>query len=379
MNTMNHPMRTLMITGGHVTPALATIEEIASRRPAWRMVFVGRKHALEGSVVESEEHRLVTGLGIRFLPITAGRLKREGGFAALSAFLKIPVGLVQAFGHVLRERPDVIVSFGGYVALPVAVAAYMLRIPVVTHEQTTRPGLANRIIGRIAERICVSFPDTAGVFGDPARTVVTGLPVRTAVLDAPKAAPFEHIGKTPILLIVGGSTGSISINTAVFSALPSLLRDFVVIHQVGRASEALISGVRAKLPEALRKRYIAKAYLSAHEYSWAIHHAKIVIGRSGANTVTELALAGAVSVCIPLPWSANHEQLHNAQYLVTGGSFLLPQNRLSPETLLSAVADVLAGWDTRKALATRLSSVLPRDGARRFVGVVESVLARYGS
>ncbi len=370
---MNHPI-TLVITGGHVTPAIATIEAIRQSHPNWRLIFVGRKYSLEGTKVLSEEYRLIHDLGVSFVPITAGRLKRDLGIGTFFSLFKVPVGFAQAFIMLLRKRPDGILSFGGYVALPVALCAKLLGIPVITHEQTTRPGLANRIIARIATRVCVSFADTTAMLPKTSRVEVTGLPIRSAVLTPPKASPFAVDSDTPVLFVVGGSTGSVSINTAVFAALEKLLSRYTVLHQVGRLSvEAGDKAARA-LPQSLRKRYIHKAFFTAEEYSWALHHSALIVGRSGANTVSELALVGAVAVLIPLPWSAGNEQFHNAKVLEKAGSIILEQRQLTAASLIAAIDAIMATMTQRKEQAKALAATAPHDGAIRLMKTVSEVL-----
>lgn len=362
------------MTGGHITPAIATIEEMRFRFPDWKIVFVGRKYALEGTKVISEECRIIKEMDIRFIPIIAGRLKREGSVNTIVALLKVPVGLLQACLFVLREKPDMVVSFGGYVALPVAMSARLFGVPVVTHEQTMRPGLANRIISWVATKICISFPGTEKMLAKKHRVVLTGLPIRKDVLFPPASPPFTLDKSKPMLLIVGGSTGSVSINEAVFKALPDLLSRFTVIHQVGRYSVARAEEVVRALPPSQRERYVVRPYLSPQEYSWALHAAQLIIGRSGANTVTEIALAGVVALFIPLPWAANNEQLHNAQVLLPYGSVILPQKKLSAKTILAHVSSMISNIDERKDMAARISETLPHDGAKRFVDVIEHCL-----
>lgn len=364
---------TLLLTGGHVTPAIATIEEIRSRFPGWKLIFVGRKHSLEGKNILSEEYRLIHELGIPFFPITAGRLKRDGGLSAVTALGKIPIGFVQAMLTVVRFRPAVIVTFGGYVALPVAMSAKLFGIPVVTHEQTTRPGLANRLIARIATRTCVSFPETKTMLGDD--VVLTGLPLRRAVLTKSPQKPFDVPDDKPILFVVGGSTGSVSVNAAVFAALPVLLQTYIVVHQVGRLSEQTSQTVADKLTKKLAEHYIHRAYFSAVEYSWAMHNSSIVIGRSGANTVMEIALAAKTAICIPLPWAAENEQFHNAVVLTRGGSVILPQDELTAESLIRTVNEVYDSREERSRKAKELSGAIPKDGAKRFVDVIEHILS----
>ena len=363
------------MTGGHITPAMATIEELQARFPEWEMVFIGRSQAIEGQHTSAEEHRLVTGMGLRFVPLVTGRLKREGGLGALFSLLKFPMGLLQAVIIVGRERPSMIVSFGGYVALPIVLVAWSFRIPVVTHEQTTRPGLANRIIARFATRVCVSFPESSQELGNTGEVEVTGLPLRHGVLVAPKKNPFAITSSLPLLLFLGGSTGSVSVNEKVFAALPDLLSRYTIIHQVGRMSEPIAEKTRASLPDNLKKHYLPFPYLSTEEYSYALHHASLIIGRSGANTVTEVAITGKVAVCIPLPWAAKNEQYHNAKFLEAAGSaVILEQKDLTSGSLADTIDRMMSELKTRTSSATALSKRIPRDGATRFVNVIEKVL-----
>jgi UDP-N-acetylglucosamine--N-acetylmuramyl-(pentapeptide) pyrophosphoryl-undecaprenol N-acetylglucosamine transferase len=365
----------ILMTGGHITPAIATIEELRARFPDWHIVFVGRRKAIEGQRSVAEEQRLIEGMGLRFVPLVTGRLKREGGIGTLFSLLKFPVGLVQSAMIVARERPTIIVSFGGYVALPVVCVAWVFRIPVVTHEQTTRPGLANRIISRFASRVCVSFPESSHELGVAGKVEITGLPMRHGVLVAPKNNPFSVVPSLPLLLFLGGSTGSVSINEKVFAALPHLLSRFTIIHQVGRISEQLAQKAKASLPSNLQKHYLPYPYLSTEEYSYALHHASLIIGRSGANTVTEIAIVGKVAVCIPLPWAANNEQYHNAKFLEHGGSaIILVQKDLTPRTLEDAIDRMMSELPERTSKAKALAKRIPKDGAKRFVDVISQVL-----
>ncbi len=285
---------TILVTGGHITPALATIESIRARYPNWKITFVGRKTSIEGSRVHSEEYTLVNALGIPFVSLVAGRIKRDGSLWTLWSLVKIPIGFVQAFFILLTRRPTLVLSFGGYIAVPIVVAAWILQIPVVTHEQTTHVGLANRFIARLATRTCVSFPNTEGLFGK--NVVVTGLPMRSKVFVASTKAPFRLPTDKPMIFITGGSTGSVSVNKIVFSALETLLASYTVVHQVGRISLEQATQIKNALPVALQERYISVPYLDEQSYTWVLDHAALVVGRSGANTVMELAARGAIAL-----------------------------------------------------------------------------------
>lgn len=367
----------ILMTGGHITPALATIEEIQGRFPSWTVVFAGRKTALEGQDTHSEEYRLVSGMGIKFIPVTAGRLKREGGLAAVSAFLKIPVGCIQAMWFIYREKPSAVVSFGGYVGLPVVLAAWLMRIPVVTHEQTTRPGLANRIIARMATKLCVTFPDTVSGFPRSADVTVTGLPIRKEVLHPPKKPPVALDSSLPLLFIVGGNTGSTSINDVVFRALPQLVTQFMVVHQVGRISVARADEMKKELDSSVRARYIPVPFVSTDAYSYLLHHAAVIAGRSGANTVTEVAISGKVALFIPLPWAAGNEQYYNAKVLETAGTALiLEQQHFNESSFLRNIHTLISEMAQRTKKATLFAKTIPHDGAARFVDVISDVLNR---
>jgi UDP-N-acetylglucosamine--N-acetylmuramyl-(pentapeptide) pyrophosphoryl-undecaprenol N-acetylglucosamine transferase len=363
--------KTILITGGHITPAIATIEAIRTSQPRWHVVFVGRETPFEGSAVASEERHLIESLDIPFFPITAGRLKREGGLRAVTSLAKVPIGMWQALAVIRKTRPDMILSFGGYVALPVALMAKLMRIPVVTHEQTTVPGLANRLIATVASVVCTSFSGSDKSYKHT-RVVHTGLPMRARTFIPPKHSRFALDNSVPLIFITGGSTGAKSVNEIVYAALPTLLSKVAIIHQVGRLS--IGEAQRIKIPERFKSRYVPVPYLSADEYSWVIHQATLICGRSGANTVTEVAAMGRVALWIPLPWSAGNEQLKNAQLLEKAGtSVILPQSALTPESLENAIDRMISHISTYKSEALKYSRSVPRNGAQKLVEVLTSV------
>lgn len=365
--------RKVMITGGHLTPAVSTINVLRRRHPDWDIIFVGRRIALEGTKTLSEEYRLICAMHIPFLPLIAGRLKRDGGIAAFVTLGKVPIGFIQALWYVATRRPSVIVSFGGYVALPVVLSGWIFRIPVVTHEQTRKPGLSNRIIARLAGATCVSFPD--GVSGLPCASIYTGLPLRESVFHPPLAPSWKvSKDKGPLLLIVGGSTGSVSINTVMYDALSVLLKTYTVIHQVGRISLPRALEVKRGLKQS-SDQYIVMPYLSEADYSWALHHATLIIGRSGANTVMEIAATGKIAIFVPLPWAAENEQYYNALFLKDAGSAeIIAQDVLSPGSLMAVITEMMQDLFDRMRCAKDLATTIPRDGASRFVRVIEDLM-----
>lgn len=365
-------MKKIFITGGHVTPALALIDEIRSSYAEWNVVYVGRTVAIEGSQHISPEQELIETKGVKFLPITAGRLTRTLSPHSVSAFFKIPVGFGQAFSYCLSERPDIVVSFGGYIALPVAVAAYVLRIPVITHEQTLSAGLTNRIIARFAKTVCVSFEETKKEFPG-SRVVVTGLPLRREFFETDRKKPDGIKDGKDILYVTGGATGAVSLNEIVFQSIRRLTGHFVVVHQTGKISYAKAARLRENLPDNLKDRYTVRDYFHSQDVGWIMKKARLVVGRSGANTVMELALLGKRAVLIPLPWSAGGEQMKNALWLKSLGlAQVLEQHDLSPDRLLASIKEALriAKNDVTPALAR-----IPRDGARRLAREIADILS----
>lgn len=335
----------VFISGGHVTPAIALIDELAKDKTL-TIVFVGRKSAAE--------HSLISEKGIRFLPIAAGK-------RSWSTFTNIPIGCIQALYYSLKEKPDVIVSFGGYVALPVALAGWMLGVPVLTHEQTLTLGLANRIIARIAKRVCLTHKETLQQFPSG---VVTGLPMRKELfLEQKKPAYNIDERNFPILYITGGSQGARSLNEKIADAIPELIKSYTVIHQTG------------PMVYKSAKRYIVKKTVSAADLSWILQHTMIVIGRSGANTVMECAALGKVAVFVPLPWSADNEQLFLARWLVArGGADIIEQHMLDSKTLVRHIQKIRADFETLQKRAETFSHEIPRDGAKRLAREVRSLL-----
>ncbi len=364
----------VLLTGGHVTPALAVIAEIKSQKPSWEIVFVGRLYALEGDRTLSEEYRLLEELRVRFLPLTSARWSRSLRWRDLLSLFKFPLGLITAFGYCFREKPSVIMSFGGYVALPVVVAARAMGVPVVTHEQTRRLGLANRIISILAQRICVSFPETLRSWPDK-KVVFTGLPIRREIFSPPQKTNFSIDQDVPLIYITGGATGAVSLNELIYQVLPSLTHRFMIVHQTGRKSFSRAQEVWTSLAVEERRHYLPVPYLGVLDHSYFLHLAKLIISRSGANTVGEIAALGKVGLFIPLPWSAGGEQELNAKYLVDYGSAeILEQPKITPELLEKTITFMIARIEVYQKKAQILAPEFVHSGAQQVVAELAKIL-----
>ena len=222
---------------------------------------------MEGDKTPSIESVLVPQLGVRFLTIHPGRLQRSFSRRTIPALLRTPWGVVESFFLLLRESPAVVASFGGYVALPVVISAWMLRIPVVTHEQTVVIGLANRIIAFFATRIAVSFESSLKYF--PSRKVVlTGNPVRQEIFEV-RSKRFSFTTRRPVIYVTAGNQGSHIINTTVGEILLKLLERYVVVHQAGAAGITddfeVLSKKAASLPQHLKRYYYLERYIGPED------------------------------------------------------------------------------------------------------------------
>lgn len=366
-------MKTILITGGHLTPALAVIEQL--RKGDWHIVYVGRMYALEGDTTRSAEYTIITSCGIPFQSLTSGRLQRTFTIHTLSSLMKITIGFWQSIGIVRRHKPSVVISFGGYVALPIAVVAWLFGIPVITHEQTMRPGLTNRIIGRIAHTVCISWPDTQRFFPSN-KTICTGNPLRASLFTSRSAIKELRIDK-PLIYITGGSLGSQSINAVVFDVIPLLVRRFCVIHQCGQAGGKrdyhTALQLHRKLPHDQQMRYYPTPFLEPEKIGWVLKKSMMVIGRAGANTITELIAFRKPAILIPLPWSGEGEQRVHGQFLAhIGVSIVLPQQEFNAATLMQAIEKIYAHCNAYERNFSTLSIPDPQKAARHIVTLVEN-------
>jgi UDP-N-acetylglucosamine--N-acetylmuramyl-(pentapeptide) pyrophosphoryl-undecaprenol N-acetylglucosamine transferase len=212
----------VVVIGGHLSPALAVIEELKGEE----VYFIGRKHALEGDSALSLEYQTISKMGLPFFEIKTGRLQRKLSRHTVLSLSKFPFGLYKTIKILKTINPDVIIGFGGYVQVPVVIAARFLRIPVVLHEQTLEAGFANKLLASLATKICISF-ESSREFFPKNKSVLTGLPLKRAIIEA-KTNTTPKAAKLPKLYITGGSLGSHRINDLVYKNLAVLLQEFEI-------------------------------------------------------------------------------------------------------------------------------------------------------
>ncbi|MBD3279678.1 MAG: hypothetical protein GF390_03130, partial [Candidatus Pacebacteria bacterium] len=254
-----------------------------------------------------------------------------------------PKVIYQAYQLLVQQQPQVVLSFGGYVAVPIAIAAWFLNLPIVTHEQTRTLGLANRLISWLARYTAVSFQHTLATL-EPTQAKLTGNPVRSSLKQQSKTRP-SWLAKTrqPILMVMGGNQGSKIINQTIAAALPKLVQDWQVVHQCGNPTQKNhyqqeLTKLQMQLPDHQQQYYQVRPWFTELELAWLYQHAKLVVSRAGANTIWELMTMKMPAILIPLPHARANEQQLNARYLADqGGAVLLPQSQLEAKTLLTTL------------------------------------------
>ncbi len=344
-------------TGGHVYPALAIATELQARYQA-EILFLGSDDGLETEIVPAA--------GFRFVAIKAGRLRRYISPQTITGVMRVPLGLFQAIGVVRKFRPQVAFTSGGFVAVPAVLAAKVNGVPVLMHQQDVPPNLSNRLAAPLATRISVSFADSLPYF--PAKkTRLLGNPVRQAILDARAVAPVAakaqlgFDGGLPLLLVTGGSQGARHLNQVMARALPALLPHCQVLQVSGKQlfdeTRQLAESVLVGQGETMRQRYRLVAYLN-EEMPLALQAADIVLCRSGASTLTELAALGKPSILVPLPPNigGSPQEANAAMFGRKQAAIVVKNDDLTPEVLVERAQAMLASRERLDEMARAASS-----------------------
>ena len=359
------------ITGGHLSPAVAVIEELKESKA--KIVFFGRKYAFENDKSPSLEYLTIKKLNIPFVEVTTGKAKRQLTLGALSSFFKVPYSLRDTYKKLKFENPDILLSFGGYISVPVALSAFLLRIPIVIHEQTQKAGAGNKFVSRFANKVCITF-ESSRKFFPKNKTVLTGNPIRREVFEILHKIRVPDSKK--IIYITGGSTGAHRINMLVKEALAGLLNLGTIIHQTGDTSltgdYTILQEERKKLPDSLHDNYIIKKYIETEELGWIYKNADVIISRSGINTVLELMATNSVALLIPLEVGQKDEQLDNAKlYSKTTLGIYRHQDDLTPASLVSEVEKLIK--ETKERKSKSITPFLPTNAARQVADILISI------
>ena len=330
-------MRRLLVagggTGGHVYPLLAVLEALREADASVQVLYLGGSGGLE--------ERLTGQHGVPFRGIPAGGLRGLGPRQTVTNVGKLTRGALQALGEVRRFRPDVLLVTGGYVSVPAAVAGWLLRRPVVVCLPDVAPGLAVRLLARLAVAVTVSFEEVTATL--PAgKTVVTGYPLRPSFVRGDRATARQRLGVAPrerMLVVFGGSRGARSINDAVLDSLPGLLELGRVFHISGSNDYERVRRLAMGRDTCVDGRYRLYSYAD-HEMADLLWAADLVVARAGAATLAEFPAVGVPSIVVPYPYAGGHQML-NATYLYDRGAAVIVEDGDLRTRLLPTVRELL--------------------------------------
>lgn len=342
-------------SGGHVSVSLALLSELESRYSNLneKLLYIGGDLGMVGdSSGKSFEQKRFEGTKYNFKVIRAGKLQREISFNTLKLLFRSILGFFDSYKLLKGFKPDLIISTGGYVSVPVCLIGYLLKIPIYIHEQTAAVGLSNKISSMVAKKIFVTFKESERYFPKE-KTITTGNPVRKEIFeisnsktDLSLALDVMKDNNLPIIYVSGGGLGSHKINVCVRDSLIHLLEKYQVVLQTGENTfyndYDVLTTEWKKLPEKLRNRLFVTKYINNEEIGKVFNYSVLFIGRSGANTVYELGVLKKQSILIPIPWVTHNEQEKNAKVLEKLGlAKILKEDTLTRDTLLNEISLVL--------------------------------------
>jgi UDP-N-acetylglucosamine--N-acetylmuramyl-(pentapeptide) pyrophosphoryl-undecaprenol N-acetylglucosamine transferase len=358
-------------TGGHVFPALALAEELSRGDDPCELLFVGSAGGLEEKLVPPAGHRLVL--------LRVGRLKGADARSRLRTLSSLPAAVLRAASHLADFSPDAVVGVGGFASGPVVIAAALARRPIVLLEQNSIPGVTNRVLSRLADRVVVAFERSARYL-PRGRAVLLGNPVRRDFLEARalKEAGRGGGGAGRRLLVLGGSQGARALNELATRALPEVAARLAasgigleVVHQSGAADAAW---VEASYREA---GLAAEVHPFISEMAPALSRADLVLGRAGATTIAELSVVGVPAFFVPYPFAADDHQAENAATLARSGCALWErQGALNPGGIAATLSELLADGGRLDEMAEKMRAAALPDAARDAAALVRRVAER---
>lgn len=351
-------MKKIILTGGgtagHVTPNLALLPVL--RQKDYEVRYIGSYNGIE--------RRLIEETGTPYDGISSGKLRRYFDVKNFSDPLRVLKGYAEARRLIKRYKPDVVFSKGGFVAVPVVLAAKHYKVPVIIHESDMTPGLANKICIPAASKVCCNFPETLKYLPEE-KAVLTGSPIREELLKGDRLAGLQYAHLTsdlPVILVIGGSLGSVKVNEAVRAILPQLLASFQVIHICGKnhLEESLIG-----TPGYVQYEYVDRPL--RHLFAAA----DLVISRAGANSICEILALRKPNVLIPLSAAASRgDQILNANsFAKQGFSTVLEEEVLTSDTLMRAVTET---FQNRQAYIDKMAESHLNNAVDTIIGLIDS-------
>jgi UDP-N-acetylglucosamine--N-acetylmuramyl-(pentapeptide) pyrophosphoryl-undecaprenol N-acetylglucosamine transferase len=342
-------------TGGHLFPAIATAEALCNRLPGSEVLFVGTKRKMDKTSLEQ--------YGYATRSIHSKGLKGKKLFSLFQGLLILPISCLEAIFHIVRFRPHIVVGVGGYVTGPVILAARLLGKPTLIHEQNSVPGLANRKLGSLVSKICLSLPGSEKSFPEE-KTILTGNPVRKELLELSKNRDNSK-RDTFTLLVLGGSLGAHRINelvTGAFSRGFTGMEKMKVIHQTGPLDT---DTVKADYKKNKINATVAPFF---NDMAAIYREADLLVSRAGATTLAELSVLGKPAILIPYPYAADNHQKKNAEFYVNGGGArMFIEKNLTAEILAEHLAKLVGDYEKLEKMGAAMYSKAFPKAAERIV------------
>ena len=355
---MKHIILTGGGTAGHVTPHIAMIPRL--QELGYTISYIGSYEGIEKKLIEE--------MGIPYYGISSGKLRRYFDLKNFTDPFRVLKGFGEARKLMKQLKPDVVFSKGGFVTVPVVIAASRSKVPTFIHESDMTPGLANKISIPFATKVCCNFPETVSEL--PAdKAVLTGTPIRQELLsgDPQKALAFTGLSNDkPVIMVIGGSLGAVAVNNAVRAVLPELLKDFQVIHLCGKG----------KLDESLKdtKGYVQYEYIKK-ELADLFALADVVISRAGANAICEISALKKPNLLIPLSARASRgDQILNARsFQRLGYSVVLEEEEITNEKMLNAIHEL---YENRSQYTDAMAKSKQTDSIEQIVQLFEQAVSQ---
>lgn len=350
---MKHIVLTGGGTAGHVTPNIALIPSL--KKAGYQISYIGSYEGIERKLIED--------LGIPYYGISSGKLRRYFDVKNFTDPFRVIKGFHEAKKHLKNLKPDIVFSKGGFVTVPVVLAAKRYKIPAIIHESDMTPGLANKLCIPSAAKVCCNFPETIESLPSE-KAVLTGTPIRSELLSGNNLNALNFCGFTankPVIMVIGGSLGSVVVNDAVRSILPELLKEFQVIHLCGKdKTDKSLEGTEG---------YVQYEYIKK-ELPDMFALADVVISRAGANAICEISALAKPNLLIPLSAKASRgDQILNARsFEKQGYSMVIEEEAITPDKMLSAIKTLYA---KRKSYKEAMANSNQTDSIQVIMNLIE--------
>jgi UDP-N-acetylglucosamine--N-acetylmuramyl-(pentapeptide) pyrophosphoryl-undecaprenol N-acetylglucosamine transferase len=361
-------------TGGHFYPIIAVAEGIKDVVHDRKLV----EPELYYAAPDPYDKELLFQNNITFLKTPAGKVRRYFSFWNFTDLFKTAWGIIWSCWNLFFLYPDVILGTGGYGSFPMLFAARIYRIPVIIYSTDAEPSRVNKWAGKFAAKVAISFPESAKFFKEE-KVAHTGNPIRKALLIPARDGAHEFLKlepSIPVILVLGGSQGAMSLNDTILAALSQLVEKYQVVHQTGEAHFVEVEG-RAKVALAnspYANRYRCYGYLNELAQRMSAGVAKIVISRAGAGSIFEIAAWGIPSILIPIPEDISHDQTKNAfAYASAGAATVIEQNNLTPGVLISEINRILTNPDLSRTMGNAARAYARVDAARTIAEAILSI------